>query len=470
MSCSTTMADPNFPQGLRIQPSSSRRRLIRPERAAAAPARAATEEASRWDQDTQQDIEQYGIAGRIWEAAYLIVAYLKPAYTSSLQFDPPCSAFQAPETSSASSSAPSSSSGAPSQSSHGRIVALELGSGVGFGGLHFAQQLRRHRTSSNPLSQRRAGTSRSAPDTVVLTDLPNVVPLMERNAAGAGLLRKPSSESVAEPVEVLVRSLVWGDRDHATEVLKELRARAEAYSDGGLAPADSTEPHPLTHILCSDLVYFPELLPPLLRSLIDLTDACLPTDAMRPRNPSLQSAPSSPEIIISYKIRSLTKEQPFWSAFGAWFDYQAVDCHRKKKGRARKADRVGDNDGWHRFGSRVSDMKETLEADTDTDAPTASNSCSALGDADDEEGEEVCDELFVFVAKRRAETFGCRAPQDDGALMLGRRLRWTLDCSSEAELEAAGSLDAKGCWKEEEGANGQDFFEWILLSGMGSIF
>ena len=57
-------------------------------------------------------------------------------------------------------------------------------------------------------------------------------------------------------------------------------------------------------------MYFPHLLAPLLHSLIHLT--------------SLQPWSPQPTIIISYKIRSLPKEIPFWSAFGLWFSYEPV--------------------------------------------------------------------------------------------------------------------------------------------------
>jgi hypothetical protein len=64
-------------------------------------------------------------------------------------------------------------------------------------------------------------------------------------------------------------------------------------------------------------VYFPHLLAPLLRTLIHLTSL----------------APSSPQpgIIISYRIRSLPKEIPFWSAFGLWFSYEPVLYRRDRR-------------------------------------------------------------------------------------------------------------------------------------------
>ncbi|EPQ26587.1 uncharacterized protein PFL1_05908 [Pseudozyma flocculosa PF-1] len=232
--------DPNFPQGLWIQPSSSKHRQAR---ASTTRDLAASAAATRWDEDSQHDIDQYGIAGRIWEAAYLMAVYLRPPLHSAL-----------------------------------------LGSGAGFGGLHFAQQLCHHRISSKGDRTNSPEEATAYPDTVILTDLPNVVPLMERNAAAAGLLQSTTSP------------------DDELSLATSTQARRPA--------------HPLTHVLCSDLVYFPELLPPLLRSLIDLTDPATGG------NGGITTPTSSPEVIISYKIRSLVKEQPFWSAFGSWFDYQ----------------------------------------------------------------------------------------------------------------------------------------------------
>jgi len=64
-------------------------------------------------------------------------------------------------------------------------------------------------------------------------------------------------------------------------------------------------------------VYFPHLLAPLLRSLIHLT--------------SLPPSSSQPSIVVSYRIRSLPKEIPFWSAFGLWFSYEPVLYRRYRQ-------------------------------------------------------------------------------------------------------------------------------------------
>lgn len=369
----SSAADPNFPSDLHIKPSSRSQQTVHN---------------PRWCQDTEEDIEQYGIAGRIWEAAYLLALYFRP--NPLLEFDPPCSILQ--------SSSP---------------TAVELGSGAGFSGLHLASQL----------------DSRHA--LVVLTDLPNVVPLMERNAAHANLLQPcvDARFSDAAKAKVLVRPLAWGNQQHAKDLLDQLAQRSH------IVP--QPQAHPLTHVICSDLVYFPELLPPLLRSLIHLSDP-FRSDAGNPSS-SLQSPVSTPEVIISYKIRSLIKEQPFWSAFGAWFDYEVVNCRAQPP--ASDATSRSSVSEWHRFGSERSDLQQSASP------PHASDTASG-------------DELFIFVARRRPESLGCVAPDDDKALMDGKRLR----LSPQTQVDGP---ESESCWVLEIGSQGQDLFEWLLLSGMG---
>ncbi len=200
-----------------------------------------------------------------------------------------------------------------------RFEVVELGAGTGAAGLAPA--------AAHPHAR------------VVLTDLPEVCPLLQANARGyAG---------------IGVRPLSWGCAAHAQALQAEF----------GLIP--------ISCVICSDLVcpraiiswplvlkrdargyvYFPELLAPLLRTLLHLT------------------ATADPRIVISYKIRSLTKEIAFWSAFGLWFTFAPVLV------RARSGS------GWERFGA----------------------------------GEDR--EVFVFTARRRPESFSWSAPEDDTALL-----------------------------------------------------
>jgi hypothetical protein len=109
-------------------------------------------------------------------------------------------------------------------------------------------------------------------------------------------------------------------------------------------------------------VYFPELAAPLLRTLLYLT-------APVPTLPAVK-----PQVILSYKIRSLPKETPFWSVFGLWFTFTPVLV------RARSEDNSG---RWERFDSRG-------------------------------EGE-----VLLFVAQRKSESFSWTVPEDDVALLEG---------------------------------------------------
>jgi len=190
---------------------------------------------------------------------------------------------------------------------------VELGAGTGAAGLALA--------AAHPHAR------------VVLTDLPEVCPLLQGNARG-----HPG---------VMVRPLAWGCAAQAQALRDEL----------GLIP--------VSHIICSDLVYFPGLIGPLLRTLLHLT-APVP----------IQTSPPlvSPQMILSYKIRSLSKEAPFWSAFGLWFTFTPVLVRTRSEDTSSR---------WQRFDSG--------------------------GDG----------EVFLFVARRRSESFSWIVPEDDVALLEG---------------------------------------------------
>ena len=81
-------------------------------------------------------------------------------------------------------------------------------------------------------------------------------------------------------------------------------------------------------------------------------------------------------VTIAYRVRNLTKETPFWSAFGLWFSFEPV------------LTRPSTSDGsqnlpWTRIGSSC-------------DGPT-----------------------FIFVARRRQASFTWLVPQSDQDLMDG---------------------------------------------------
>ncbi|CAK5268451.1 unnamed protein product [Mycena citricolor] len=251
------------------------------------------EGAEQFDYDQQQrDISQFGIAGRVWGVE---AAYLLIQYLvpiAEVTYEPLF---------------------APSADG---IRVVELGSGSGIVANTMSTRLRPDR------------------DIMYSTDLPEVKTLFRVSAARAQPQTASPSARRAYPCE----TAIMGNAEHASQLLKQL------------APSN------ITHVLCSDLVYFPELLGPLLRSLIHLTSG---------------TRELGPQVIISYKIRSLAKETTFWSAFGLWFTFEPV-LYRTQSGSE-----------WSRLGNTMQD-------------PT-----------------------FVFVARRRDESMSWLLPENDHDLLHG---------------------------------------------------
>jgi hypothetical protein len=198
-----------------------------------------------------------------------------------------------------------------------QITMVELGSGTGLVSLEIARQLE--------VSGRRA--------TFVQTDLPEVCKLLSQTTQ-----HYRSASSSSTQTDVIVHPLAWGDTSHASAIQSLLS-------------------EPPTHLICCDLVYFPELLAPLLRSLLHLTQT------------------NDPTLIMAYKPRSAAKETSFWSALGLWFAYAPVRVRRR-------ASDVGD-DSW-----------------------------ALLGAAWDEP-------MFVFTGRRRPESRDWTVPESDRDLLDG---------------------------------------------------
>lgn len=193
----------------------------------------------------------------------------------------------------------------------------------------------------------------SPTDVTILTDLAEVFPLLEKNAREAG--------RAGRGAEVRIRPLEWGSMQDGEGVLNE------ASSLGGV-----------THVVCSDVVYFPPLIPLLLRTLLQLTSKRPDEDVFTP----------SVEVIISYKIRSYTFETPFWRAFGAWFEFRPVFVRRRERDGENEEQPQDERwSEWTRFG--------TMES----------------GDSHD---------YFVFVGRRRTESYAWPIPRSDEELMTAR--------------------------------------------------
>ncbi|KAH9944824.1 hypothetical protein B0H21DRAFT_439503 [Amylocystis lapponica] len=295
------MMNPNFPSDLDIKPSAAPHSA--PSSVGVTDIDVLASADDRFGAAAQENaIRTYGIAGRVWEASYAMLAYLDRNDDGSTEFDPP----------------PFTAGPDPSA----RTI-VELGSGTGLVAARVAAHLR-------------TGTDR-----ILATDLPGVCPLLQAN--------------LARCASASVHALPWGSRAHAAQLASAL---------GVPSPASRRARFP-THIVCSDLVYFPALLAPLLRTLLHLTAPPF-------------VAPGAPaQLVLSYRTRSLAKEQPFWAAFGLWFEFAPVLC-RAREG----SDRGGEWGPWGRF---------------------------APGD----------EETFVFVARRRPESAAWAVPDGDQDLLNG---------------------------------------------------
>ncbi|KZP31772.1 hypothetical protein FIBSPDRAFT_849276 [Athelia psychrophila] len=119
-------------------------------------------------------------------------------------------------------------------------------------------------------------------------------------------------------------------------------------------------------------VYFPDLLAPLLRTLIHITSPPFTFTA-----PGAEDSQVDTKVVISYKIRSLAKETAFWAAFGLWFAFEPAMT------------------------------RATPDSNSDTNTNTNWRRLGASTDA------------FVFVARRRPESRGWAVPASDGALLAG---------------------------------------------------
>ncbi|SCZ95023.1 BZ3500_MvSof-1268-A1-R1_Chr11-3g03551 [Microbotryum saponariae] len=377
----STPVDPNRPSKLSIVPSSRStlqlRRPTKKETSHKDPPR--TDEVdAEFDEDDEeveheQDIDTYGIAGRTWEAAYLMKRYCKPPYvptsipsTSKLVFEPLCPLFVQPSTTEDSSSPP------PSQRTKQRKRTLvEIGSGTGYLSLHLLPFLKES-------------------DRLIVTDLPEVCPLLRTNLGisvteegqeGKGNGKAKGSHVQTTLGDVKVRPLPWGDQEAFEELENEFDLLSSADDDSNTGPGPDL-------ILASDLVYFPFLYPGLLRTLIWLTQP-RKTPSRTDVDDTSRKGNDVPQVVIGYKIRSLPREEPFWKAFGIWFEFEPV-YYRPIATSAQDPNTTlpspaADEDHWHRFG-------ETSEGQ---------------------------DQLFIFVCTRRPKTYTWDVPKEDEALMNG---------------------------------------------------
>jgi hypothetical protein len=205
-----------------------------------------------------KDLEQFGIAAKTWDASFDLLDYLlipsyghQPNQKNNLREYQPASPLL------------------PSTRSHSqsKLHIIDLGSGTCYLPIGLAARLNPEQAESIKIT---------------VTDLPAVLPLLERNI-----------QTTIEKLEISARALSWGDADQTIDLLKS---------------TTTNQPTDLL-ITCSDLVFFPFLFAPLIRTLLILT-----SPHYLPSNYS-----STPVILFGYKERSAVKEFPFFSLLGEWF-------------------------------------------------------------------------------------------------------------------------------------------------------
>ncbi|KAI8049871.1 putative methyltransferase-domain-containing protein [Syncephalis plumigaleata] len=254
------------------------------------------------DLDTNQDnaIVQdlaYGLAGKVWDAAYLTALYLSiPQSVSSksktritLTPPPPLKLFPlATNASHEHVSLARDNIGSNGHHHRQSISLLELGSGTGYLGLHVAQQL----SMAAQLYPEHAPRVQ-----VTLTDLQEAQPLLQRNIRRAlGKLDVPDTSSdglLGDRVHLRARPLHWGSSEDVEMLRKELPVNQSNWDV----------------IIGSDLVYFPELYAPLITTLCEVCS-------------------SNTTLIIGWRCRQLWRESPFWEQFGLYFNFEAVCIKR----------------------------------------------------------------------------------------------------------------------------------------------
>lgn len=255
--------DANFPSDLKLEPTSIHKTSV-VENHSIDPAQAheLTLKNNTFDEviDFKQDVERYGIAAKTWDASHHLLNYLlKPLnQPQDLNFDPPSPLFEIPT----------------SSSSLLHLMIIDLGSGTGHLPITLASHLSLHHSHHSTI--------------ITATDLPEVLPLINRNLTQSKL----KSDSHCQ---LRAQSLVWGDVHQAERLLQSLQ--------------NSTSNHHSNFLItCSDLVFFPFLFVPLLRTLLVLTrlDQTLPS-THRTR---------LTQVLFGYKERTYVKEAPFFSLLG----------------------------------------------------------------------------------------------------------------------------------------------------------
>ena len=213
----------------------------------------------RWSQ-----CQKLTIRGVHREAAYTLTTYLEPR-EPWIEFDPPspfsarrqhrqrltlsepgCANLNRDEGGHPNPSGPSSSSDLDPEGSPTSLTILELGSGTGIIIAKLAEIINKGATDV-PTGQFQISLSLSSclksrpslhpDDFLIATDLDSVCSLLDENLSSVA---KESRRAERPSPRILVRPLEWGNLNDTTKIFNELGSRN------------------LTHIICSDLVRYPD--------------------------------------------------------------------------------------------------------------------------------------------------------------------------------------------------------------------
>ncbi|THU75270.1 hypothetical protein K435DRAFT_881209, partial [Dendrothele bispora CBS 962.96] len=214
-----------------------------------------------------------------------------------------------------------------------------------------------------------------------------------------------------------------------------------------------------------------------------------PTNSNPNSNPYPYYQDQDLQIIISYKIRSLSKETPFWSAFGLWFSFEPV-LVRPTSRTAQGSSSIP----TEQQKQQQRDLNETPtlnapnpNSNPDSKSPSTSTSTSRSSSPSHSHsnpakskskwtrlGSSLEGPSFVFTARRRPESFGWDVPEDDEDLIAGNLGVVGSGRGDQGTANSSGSGGSSGGSSSGGGgggsSRGDDTFESLLfmvLSGDG---
>ncbi|KAI8819066.1 putative methyltransferase-domain-containing protein, partial [Chytriomyces cf. hyalinus JEL632] len=173
---------------------------------------------------------------------------------------------------------------------------LELGAGTGVTSLFVGKTLETMQTTQQQVE-------------IFVSDLDVAVPLIVKNIH-ANFTR---SESTLQQLQMHGIELDWTKYENTRTLLGRMHALA-------VSDTDSDEPV-FDLIYASDVVYFPYLFEPLIQTLVIL---CTHPEPIGNNSPSKRRR-KQPELLLTCRMRELSKEHPFYAKLGKYFHLVPLD-------------------------------------------------------------------------------------------------------------------------------------------------